>query len=758
MVKIRVPFLLAVMMFVLWVDARSAVSAAAGNSFPVYDAMRANVAFWKTVYAKYPTSNGLIHDNRDLSIIYEVIDLEPRDRSGADKRNTARVDGAKAKYKKILLSLAAGGIARTSEEKRVRALFGAKPSSSRLRAAADAVRFQLCLKDHFAEGVVRSGAYLDEIKKIFRSYGLPEELAYLPHVESSFNYKAYSKSGAAGIWQFTRDTGKRFMTIDYTLDERRDPIRATHAAARFLKGNYERLGSWPLALTAYNHGTTGMVRAKNAMGNYENIFRKYEGSRFGFASRNFYSEFIAAVDVAKNYKKHFGNIKLDDPVSHYEVALSNYAPVKDLSRHFKVDLATLRELNPALRPPVFEGRKHVPKGYRLRLPGKKGPAVQVASAVPRDILVDQQKPSRFYRVRKGDTVGTVARRHGVKMEDLVAANDLDSRKMIVVGQNLRIPSREEKIVPLAKTAATGGPAELAARPLKIAMKGAKEQPRQNANQAAPAAAAPAELTAGPLKVALKGAKAEGPPAVTASVPAESVITPQTARQMADDEFPIIQASAVKKVISASKRVAKTEEDGAANVGSDPARETVLVEETRQLERQATLALLPQGDLDSVAVNPRVVTGNLEVEVGSRKNGRAMTGTIKVEAGETIGHYAGWLKVPTGKILRANGLRSASSIKLGQQLKISFDKVAVEEFEQNRYEYHKEIEEDFFAVYKIEGARLYRIKAGDNIWKLCADEFDLPAWLVRKYNTAHDFNNLKLDDQLVIPVVSKVEEG
>ena len=395
-IQIRLPVFL--FFLSIFLHAAPLFAVTASDPFPVYDSIKANVAFWEKVYAKYPTTNGLIHDNRDLSIIYEVIDIVPRDQAGARTRNKKKVKKVKEKYKKILSSLATGRPAQTKEEKRVLALFGENPSRSLLKQASQRIRFQLCQKDRFAGGVARSGAYLDEMKTIFRSYGLPEDLAYLPHVESSFNYKAYSKFGAAGVWQFTRGTGKRFMTVDYTLDERRDPIRATHAAARYLKENYQKLGNWPLALTAYNHGANGMMRAKKRKGDYEKIFNEYDGRRFGFASRNFYSEYIAARKVAKKYKKFFGNIVLDKPAHVYEVALPGYAPIKDLSRYFKVDLVSLKELNPALRPPVFQGQKYVPKGYKLRLPGQNGSMAKLAAAMPDSIFKESQKRSRSWIV------------------------------------------------------------------------------------------------------------------------------------------------------------------------------------------------------------------------------------------------------------------------------------------------------------------------------------------------------------------------
>ena len=166
--------------------------------------------------------------------------------------------------------------------------------------------------------------FLDEIKQIFREHGLPVDLAYLPHVESSFNPDAYSKFGAAGIWQFTRSTGRRFMKVGYVLDERRDPIRATYAAAQLLKENYAKLGSWPLAITAYNHGLSGVRRAVRETGSDDigEIVRQYKGSRFGFASRNFYAAFLAAADVSRDSERYFGVLERNHPDGYWIEVLS----------------------------------------------------------------------------------------------------------------------------------------------------------------------------------------------------------------------------------------------------------------------------------------------------------------------------------------------------------------------------------------------------------------------------------------------------
>jgi len=259
--------------------------------------MTASNPTWPSVYAKYSTSQGVIHDSIALGVVYEVVDLEPDTGTAARERNSNRVKAARVKYEEILLRLAGGNPPANANEQRVAALFGPGGGPEAFGLAATRIRFQLGQKDRFLEGLIRSGAYLPQIREIIRSYGLPVELAYLPHVESSF--------GAAGIWQFTQETGKRFMTIDYAVDERRDPLRATHAAARLLKENHEKLGDWPLAVTAYNHGVNGMRRAKEAKGDYPAIFREYESGLFKFASRNFYAEFLAACEVAENYRTYF---------------------------------------------------------------------------------------------------------------------------------------------------------------------------------------------------------------------------------------------------------------------------------------------------------------------------------------------------------------------------------------------------------------------------------------------------------------------
>jgi membrane-bound lytic murein transglycosylase D len=381
-----------------------------------------------------------VHDSNDLDIVYGVIDLIPYDVPGASKINRKRIDRAKKKYASILNLLSLNPDNSEPECRRVAGLFGHRRQTAVFKKAADRVRCQVGQKDRFVAGLIRSGAYLEQIRDILRSYGVPEDLAYLPHVESSFNPKAYSKFGAAGMWQFTRDTGKRFMQVGYVLDERLDPIIATHAAAQLLKENHAKLNSWPLAVTAYNHGSAGMKQAKEIHGDYPAIFKSYQGRTFKFASRNFYSEFLAARQVADNYKAYFGDLVLDRPGRTRTIVLKDYFALEDLQRHLDLDTQTLAELNPALLSPVFNGQKYIPKGYKLRLP--EGSGIQGSNLIvriPQYIYKSSQKPSRFYKVQRGDTAGKIARIHGVGLEDLILANDLNQHATIYPHQNLRIP-------------------------------------------------------------------------------------------------------------------------------------------------------------------------------------------------------------------------------------------------------------------------------------------------------------------------------
>jgi membrane-bound lytic murein transglycosylase D len=326
--------------------------------FPVYPVIQANVKFWEDVYGTYSSHQGILHDKHNLAIVYGVVDLVSWNTPGAARINKKLIKMARHRYKNILNDLGHGRKARTKEGKRIAALCPKSRHSNFLKAK-DNIRLQIGQKDHFRQGVIRSGAYIPRIQAIFKAHNLPLELAYLPHVESSFNPKAHSKAGAVGLWQFTRDTGKNYMTIDSVLDERYDPQLASHAAAKLLKENYRQLGSWPLALTAYNYGRAGMVRALRQQKTYENIYKYHKTKIFKFAARNFYSEFIAAYRVARRLEKDPSLIQ-DRPAAGITLRMDDFAEPGGVRRYFKLSRKDFARLNPALREPVLKGKKIYP--------------------------------------------------------------------------------------------------------------------------------------------------------------------------------------------------------------------------------------------------------------------------------------------------------------------------------------------------------------------------------------------------------------
>jgi membrane-bound lytic murein transglycosylase D len=204
--------------------------------FPLYPVIAPNVRFWEKVYGTYSSNQGILHDKNHLGIIYTAVDLVAWGTPGAAKINSRLIKFARARYKNILTTLSSGRKPSTKEEKRIAALFKENGSPS-FRQARDNIRLQIGQKDRFQAGVVRSGAYIPGIKRILRAHDLPVQLAYLPHVESSFNLKAHSKSAAVGLWQFTKHTGRDYMTINDLVDERYDAYLSSHAAAKFLKEN-----------------------------------------------------------------------------------------------------------------------------------------------------------------------------------------------------------------------------------------------------------------------------------------------------------------------------------------------------------------------------------------------------------------------------------------------------------------------------------------------------------------------------------------
>jgi membrane-bound lytic murein transglycosylase D len=429
--------------------------AAARIPFPAE--LQRDVDFWIRVYTEISTSEGFLHDEHDLGVVYRTVrfrpDVQPRERRDA-------VDAERAKIEAMLTRLAAGATDLSEDEQQIARAFGSGGTPARYAEAAKAVRFQLGQADRFRAGLERSSTWETHIAQTFANLGLPPELAVLPHVESSFDPTAYSKVGAAGLWQFMPGTGRLYLRVNDAVDERMDPFRATEAAAQLLDYNYRFLGSWPLALTAYNHGAAGMRRASESLGTTDiaTIVRTYKSKSFGFASRNFYVSFLAALTVDRNPEKYFGNLVRRPEMAFTEVEVPAYMPLAAVVKTLKLDRAKLVQLNPAFRPALLSGSRLVPKGYKLRLPPelKDWSTARLAQQVSLSDQYLNQPRARSHRVRKGQSLVSIAERYSLSVATLAKLNGLSTSAELRAGRTLRLPELPATRVSQLHAAAEAG--------------------------------------------------------------------------------------------------------------------------------------------------------------------------------------------------------------------------------------------------------------------------------------------------------------
>ena len=327
--------------------------------FEIPQGMEKQVNFWKDIYAKYSTDQGVLHDIENLDIVYEELDFRP---INADVDLTFRqkkkmkqklVDERKKEIREVLLKLdKTENIDGLNEfEKKIWQLFQKVNEPDKFKAAAEKhrVRFQLGQKDRMQSAIFFSGRYLEDMEKIFREADLPIELTRLVFVESSFNVLARSKVGASGLWQIMRYTARPYKMVTSAVDLRNHPLSATKLAARLLRDNYNLLKDWPLALTGYNHGPTG-VRKMTEKYKTRNIVELIQSvtsrKSFGFASRNFYACFLAVLEVEMNAMKYFPRASWSQPLEHEEIKLPISVKYTDLQTWFDGNDEKTQVFNP----------------------------------------------------------------------------------------------------------------------------------------------------------------------------------------------------------------------------------------------------------------------------------------------------------------------------------------------------------------------------------------------------------------------------
>lgn len=257
------------------------------------------------------------------------------------------------------------------------------------------MRFQRGQRDYIAQGLTVGPKYLHAIEPIFEEYGVPKELSRLAYIESSFNLNAYSKVGASGVYQIMPETGRQYLRMTDGIDERNEPIKAARAAAKLLRMNYKLLGSWPLAVTAYNHGVGGLLRAvrKTGTNDLTYLVKYYNGPQFQFASKNFFCGFLAILATLENAESLFPDVKVASPQQFEIVKITTPISVKSAARKFNIPFADLLDMNRDIHRRFARNGGKLPRGYRLKLPIKE----------PQQILAENESPSANVKKFSGET-------------------------------------------------------------------------------------------------------------------------------------------------------------------------------------------------------------------------------------------------------------------------------------------------------------------------------------------------------------------
>ncbi|PCJ25338.1 MAG: hypothetical protein COA96_07640 [SAR86 cluster bacterium] len=723
--------------------------------FPRPPELELAINFWVRVYTEVNTQSGFLHDSQNLGVIYTAMDL---DRRAIEVRRTS--------IQKDLRTLASGKRDQlTPSQVEVLASWPVDVSNQTLRAAASNIRWQLGQSDRFLRGLQRSGAYRKHINEVLREKGLPLELGVLPHVESSFNPGAYSSASAAGMWQFTRATGQRFMRIDHIVDERMDPYSATSAAMSLLEYNYSVLGSWPLALTAYNHGAGGIARAvrETKTTNIEDIIANYKGRAFGFASRNFYPQFLAVVQVENDARRYFGDIRFNPAPDFREVETDAYIDAEVFASSIGISLEQLKDDNRALRPVVWEGNKRIPKGFVIKVRAEAVPAGNLLAMIPSDFKFGVQTPDIAYVVERGDSLSVIARRFNTTVTRLTSLNQLASRNRIQIGQRLLLPQDNSNATQaaMASQVASNTGAYTVRRGDTVSLIAARYGVTEQDLLRSSGITDPHRIYPG-QRIRLPGF--ESNEEVEVAIVADLTPVPPVQVQFADEAT----GSSVVDNIQAAATLPEPEPLPFANevstITPQLAFNEVQLPPAAVLPDNQELLDTPVSDEvgEAIALDPELdVTESNEqlTEVLSADPSDytvASNNTVEIQASETLGHYADWLGIRAWDVRRLNNLAYRDQVIIGKRLKLDFSQVNIAEFELKRRNFHSTLQQEFFSNFRIQNVEQYKVRRNDNVGNIARNRYSTPIWLLRQYNPGLDFNRIQIGQEIVFPLVERVQ--
>lgn len=304
----------------------------------------------------------------------------------------------------------------------------------------------------FIKAYKRSGKYRPYILEELKKAGLPAELSWLPLIESGFRVDALSPARALGLWQFIQSTGAKFgLRRDKYVDERLDPHKATKAAVAYLKELHQIFGDWTTVLAAYNCGEGKVLRVirEQNMNYLDNFWDLYE--RLPRETARYVPRFLATLHIISHPETYgIDSVRTSEPPEYETVAISKQVHLKDVAKTLGIEERVLKALNPELRYNIVPGCE-----YALKVPPQKDELllaslddIPVVSAPPK---ASQKKISRpkarfkYHRVRRGETVSSIARKYRTDVKSILRANRLKRGNRIIAGRSLKVPVTSEYI-------------------------------------------------------------------------------------------------------------------------------------------------------------------------------------------------------------------------------------------------------------------------------------------------------------------------
>ncbi len=311
------------------------------------------------------------------------------------------------------------------------------PMEMNIHVEKELKRFTGFEKKFFIQSYHRSGQYRDYILHALRKAGLPEELSWLPLIESGFKVKALSRARALGLWQFIPSTGYKFgLKRNKYIDERIDFIKATDAAIAYLKELHSIFGDWATVLAAYNCGEGRVLKVirtqkVNYLDNFWDLYQRLPSETARYVPR-----FYATLHIVKNPQKYgFENLTTEAPLQFDTLEINRQVHLKNIGQSIGADLKVLKALNPELRYNIVP-----PDAYTLRVPaGQKDKLLAALDTIPVTKL--PQRAFVWHRVKSGQTLSTIARRYRTSVRSIMRANNLRSSHMIRAGKRIKVPMR-----------------------------------------------------------------------------------------------------------------------------------------------------------------------------------------------------------------------------------------------------------------------------------------------------------------------------